>query len=286
MRWSPRLLVAVIGAFGLLVASCGDDSDSDGTSTASSSTVPSSSTTSPPDASTTSTSSTTSTTTSTTTPSTTSTTTTAAPPTGPIPDDQLPGEPFELTPSEGQVLAVVGVEHDDVLNVRRAPGTNNDVVAELAPIANDFTATSRARQLTQSIWWEVITSDGVYGWVSSRFTAITGPTFDLTSQVVAELGEVPEAATIDALGLAVAEALASEEPPSAITLTVPGAMGGDLGEVIYDVVGIGDDATHALRVHVFGQPLEDDSGFWLMSAEVTDMCQSVRGVSEPSGFCA
>ena len=49
-------------------------------------------------------------------------------------------------------------------------------------MAEDFVATGRARALTQSVWWEVTTADGAYGWVSARFTARRGPTFDVTSE--------------------------------------------------------------------------------------------------------
>ena len=62
--------------------------------------------------------------------------------------------------------------------------------------------------------------------------------------------------------------------------------GGDVPVVAYDVVGLPGDTSNAMRLHVFGQPLDDGSGFWLMSVEATDMCESIRGVSQPDGFCA
>ena len=43
---------------------------------------------------------------------------------------ELPGERIDIFPYEDTVLAVVGVEADDVLNVRDAPGPGQDVVGE------------------------------------------------------------------------------------------------------------------------------------------------------------
>lgn len=287
-----RSFVAAVAAIGLVAGACGDDSagTDDETTTPTGSPTTSSFVTSTSEPVSTGTESTTSTTTTleptTSTTSEPSTPTTPVPPTTPLPDDQLPGTVFELTPPPGRVLAVVGVRHDDVLNVRLAPGTDNQVVAELAPLADDFVATGRARMLTRSIWWEITTVDDVVGWVSSSYTAQIGPTFDVTSQVVETLGGIPEEETMTALGTVVAEALRPDpDVPSEIVLVVLPSVG-DLGEVTYDLVGLGDDAVRALRLQVFGQPLEHGEGFSLMSVEATDMCESVRGVSESGGLCA
>jgi hypothetical protein len=49
---------------------------------------------------------------------------------------------------------------------------------------------------------------------------------------------------------------------------------GDLGEVTYDVIGLGDDAVYGYRLHVFGEPVTD--GFSLRTVERTYLCS--RGV--------
>ena len=82
------------------------------------------------------------------------------------------------------------------------------------------------------------------------------------------------------LGRVVAEALASDEPPSRIVMTVSPTVG-DLGEVTYDVVGLGDDALRGFRLHVFGTPSESGEGFVLRSVEQTLLCG--RGVN--AGLC-
>lgn len=175
---------------------------------------------------------------------------------------------------------MVGVPFDDVLNVRAAPGADQRVVARLDPLADDVVATSSARQLTGSIWYEV-TVEGVAGWANSSFVAWLGGTDDATTQVIEALGERPSAPTMLDLGRVVAEARASDEPPSRITVTVAPTTG-DLGEVTYDVVGLGDDATLGERLHVFGRPLDGGQGFSLASVESRLLC--ARGATD-DGLC-
>ena len=82
---------------------------------------------------------------------------------------------------------------------------------------------------------------------------------------------------MEELGMLVAETLASDDPQSDIVMSVAATVS-DLGEVTFDVVGLGDDSVWALRLHVFGQP--DGSRFSLMSVEAHVMCMTVRGASE------
>lgn len=269
---SFRFVLVACLALGASLAGCGDD-DPETTATTSeetSSTV---------EAATSSTTTTTSSSIAPTDSTATTTATTSLPsPTAPLPEAELPGSAFDLAPAPGAVLAVIGVRYDDVLHVRYKPGTDQAVVADLAPVAEDFVATGRARTLTQSIWWEVTTADDTYGWVSAHFTARRGSTFDVTSEVIAKLGDPPAAETMLELGEIVADALKSVDPevtPDIVPVVAPTV--GDLGEVTYDVVGFADDSTSALRVHVFGQPDDEGEGFTLKSAEATDMCDSVRG---------
>jgi hypothetical protein len=275
MQHLPPMIVrslAAVTALTLLAAACSSDGDNvEAGATSTSTSVPDPATTDP------------ATTTAPT--STTTSTTTVAPTT--IPDDDLPGDSFDAAPAAGRSVAVVGVRHDDVLNVRSAPGTDNDIVAELPPTSADAVATGRARLLPSSIWWEVTTADGIVGWISSRFTAQIGPTTDTTAQVIADMGTTPQAATIADLGRLVAEA-ADNDPdvPTDIVMSVDADETGDLAEVTFDVIGLGDDAVRGIRLHVFGQPLESGDGFELRTVEATDLCDPVRGPAEPAGICA
>ena len=192
----------------------------------------------------------------------------------------LPGEPIDIGPRAGDVIAVIGVAHDDVLNVRVAPGTDQRIVDELDPLADDIVALGNARTLSLSIWIEVDTGDTT-GWVSSRFIGYLGQTTDETAAIIDRLGEIPEAETMLDLGLILAEAVASDDPPSSIVMSVAPSVG-DLGEVTYDVVGLGDDAVRGLRLHVFGTPSASQDGFVLKSVEQTLLCG--RGLSD--GLCS
>lgn len=266
----PRSAVAsALVAVTLVVAGCGDDSASTTDTTITDTTVSSTtatSTTAPP--------------TTTAPPS-----TTAGAPTEPRPGDELAGEPFDLAPADGAVLAVVGVAHDDVLNVRAGPGVDEPVAAELAPTAADVEATGRARMLDESIWWEVVTTDGVYGWVNAGYTAQLGATDDRTAQVTADLGGLPEEETMLDLGRVVAESIPVDpDVPSDIVMSVAPTVG-DLGEVTYDVIGLGDDSLEGVRLHVFGTPSESLEGFVLKTVESTDLCSAFRGLTS-DGLCA
>lgn len=172
----------------------------------------------------------------------------------------------------------MGVAFDDVLNVRIAPGANQTIVHELDPLADDIIALGHNRSLPQSIWIQVEV-DGITGWVSGAFVAHPGPVDDATAQITQHMGGLPQAETMLDLGQAIAEAMAYDDPPSRVTVTQAPTVG-DLGEVIFDVVGVGDDAVAGFRLHIFGAPT--DGGFYLDTVETFNFCS--RGV-DPDGFC-
>lgn len=207
-----------------------------------------------------------------------STTTSSTTTTQPTSTTTLPGEPIDLFAKEGDVLAVVGVAFDDVLNVRAAPGADQPILAKLDSLEDNVIATGRARQLSRSIWYEV-TAQGVKGWANIRFLAFIGGTDDTTASLVSQLGGTPAARTMLELGMLVARAGASEDPPSDIVMSAAPTVG-DLGKVTYDVIGLGDDAVYGVRLRVFGQPTAE--GFSLKAVEATLLCG--RGVTD-EGLC-
>lgn len=238
----PKLLVVV----GMIVAACG------GTETEATTTTTLAPTTTKQPATTT------------TTPDTTTSTT-------------LPGEVIDFGPVEGDTLMVIGVAYDDVLNVRTAPGVDFEVVAALAPDQLNVKALGQTRQIPDA-FWIAISADGTEGWVNMRYIGYEGSTDDLTHVVIEEIG-YPTAPTMTELGLIVAESLASEDPPSDVVVVVEESLG-DLGEVTYDIIGLGDDAVRGVRAHIFGQASDD--GFSLKSVEVTTICG--RGITS-DGLC-
>lgn len=258
-----RILVLLVGA--TVLAACGGDATT-------TTTVPPT-TSSPP---------TTVASTTTTEPATTTTgSTTTAPETTTTAGDTtttLAGEPIDFGPRAGDELIVVRVAHDDVLDLRAGPGTDQEILTELEPTATGIIAQGATRQLSRSMWIEV-EADGTTGWVSLAFVAYEGATDDATAATIDELGERPTAPTMSELGLVVAEAWASEEPESDVVKVVDETLG-DLGEVTYDVIGLGDDAVFGFRFHVFGEPVSD--GFSLRTVERTLLCG--RGV-DADGLC-
>lgn len=272
---SGGLAIAVVAVV-LVAAACGDDAGStDTTAATTTSLAPTTTTTVAPATTTTATTAQPAPTTTTTAAPTTTTSSTTAAPT----PTTLPGEPIDVPPRRGDIVAVVGVAHDDVLNVRAAPGIDQAIVAKLGPVEDDVLVLGNARSLPNSIWAQV-EIDGVTGWANSRFLAYLGDTDDITARLVSDLGETPRAETMLDLGLIVADAVASLDPLSRIVMSVAPTVG-DLGEVTYDVIGLGDDSLFGVRLHVFATPDEGGEGFVLKAVERTQLC--ARGIS--GGLC-
>ena len=230
----------------------------------------------------------------------------------------LPGTPAELGPAAGAPLGVVGVSHDDFLNVRDVP--NGTVVATLAlrlahgDPANSklhvgdaaaestlatltldgVTATGRTRDLPTTTWHE-IQAGPVIGWASSKYLAPLAPgvRLDVTTQVRSALGSTVSAPTLTQLGDMVTAEFASDEPPSRIRVTgSPRAIDG-LAEITVDVVGLPDDSVRGYRLLISADPEGDwraedidavAGPFTLRNVMATPLCYSHRGVSD-NGTC-
>lgn len=266
-----RTLLVTCGVV-FLLAACGDDAGQ--TTTA----VPGQSTTTAAPATTigttTSEPAVTSTTAATTTEATSTTTT--------LPTQE--GEPYDLwvpVSDEGPILGVIGVRHDDTLNVRTGPGVDHDVMATLDPTLDGITGTGEGWQLPGgAVWWAIQVGGGV-GWANQQFLSRLSAVDDVTSEIVARVGEIPVAETMLDLGTIAADAYAGFDVADNVVITVAPTVG-DLGEITLDVVGIGDDTQGGFRLHVFGQPTDGGEGFSLMAVEATHFCQ--RGV-DGEGRC-
>jgi hypothetical protein len=193
---------------------------------------------------------------------------------------ELPGEPVDIFPNEGDELMVVGVAADDVLNVRSGPGTVYDVVVELEPLADGILATGNNRSLDGEGIWAEVEAEGETGWASTAFLLQRGDTTDITAEVFPTPADRLTAETMLDLGRQVAELRASDEPPSEIVV-VDGPSVGDLGEITVDVLGLGDDSIGGERLTVFGEEGEGGESFTVRTVEATILC--TRGVSD--GLC-
>ncbi|MFM8320077.1 MAG: hypothetical protein ACKOC5_04095 [Chloroflexota bacterium] len=83
------------------------------------------------------------------------------PPVGPPPT-----QPVQLSGP----YAVVLVEQGDVLNVRRAPGAGQAVVARLAADTTGIRLTGQSQPVDEATWLQIALPDGRgYGWVNGRY---------------------------------------------------------------------------------------------------------------------
>lgn len=263
LRGMRTVFASLLATMALLAVACGGEAGSTST------TVPSTTTTTVSSTTTTIAPSTTTSTipaTTTTAPSTTTTTT-------------LAGGPIEFGPVEGDVLMVIGVRHDDVLNLREAPGTNHAIEDGIPPTHTDLVARGNTWKLPSSFWIEV-DYVGTVGWVHMGYVGYEGATIDDTARLVSELGETPVEATMADLGRLVAETYASDDEQGSDIAQVTPVTTGDLAEVTYDVVGLADDAIRGVRIHIFAG--QGGDGFTLRTVEVTSIC--ARGVDE-NGLC-
>lgn len=252
-----RSALAVVAVSMLVLGACGEDA---ATSTTTTTVIQTSSL-----ATTTTSMATTTSTTSATTTTATGTTTTRA--------SELPGEPIDFGPAAGDTLAVVGVAHDDVLNLRAAPGADQEILDGIPPTYDALTAVGQTRELPGS-FWIAVDYEGTEGWVNLTFIGYLGDTTDITHAVTEQLGGTSGAETMLELGLIVAEGIAGDSSADIVMSVAP--TEGDLGEVTFDVTGFEDDSVHGSRLHVFGQPI--DEAFLLASVEETVIC--ARGADD------
>jgi hypothetical protein len=190
----------------------------------------------------------------------------------------LPGTSYDRGPAAGQRLTVIGVPAGRTIPVQAAPGPGQPAVAAVAPLAKGVIAAGPARLVSSSVWVQATVS-GLSGWIDGAHVAATAANTDLTTDVIGRLGSRPIAETMLDLGMTVARAYASSEPPSTITVVVAPVVS-DLGQITLDVVGLGDDSVAGQRLHVVGTP--GTESFTLLRVEGTAFCY--RGVS-PAGLC-
>ncbi|MGF1647627.1 MAG: SH3 domain-containing protein [Kineosporiaceae bacterium] len=191
----------------------------------------------------------------------------------------LPGTPATVhVPSAGAVLPVVGVDRDDVLNVRALPGPEADAVGSLPP-TGEAVATGRARDVEGARWVEV-TTDGRTGWVAGRFLALgAGTVEDATARVVTNHGGTPTASAMADLARIVADALAGGTSVPRVTVAA-GPTSGDPAEITVDSLDLEDDSVYGYRLQV--SAAADGSSFTLLTVEATPLC--ARGVTS-DGLC-
>jgi hypothetical protein len=199
---------------------------------------------------------------------------TTQPPTTTSTSTTLAGVPYNGPgPQAGDLVAVVGVEYDDVLNFREGPGISYKIIGSAEPTAADIPVTGKARLLPTSIWYEITTS-GANGWVSGAFIGLLGATDDATLEVYAMLGAPLGDDDLAALGAAIASSFLSDEEGGWIALveTSEGGSPTAVSSITYDVVGLADDAIKGYRLVIHATQDIDEGPYTLHSVERTSVC--------------
>ncbi|MDH3293960.1 MAG: SH3 domain-containing protein [Acidimicrobiia bacterium] len=182
----------------------------------------------------------------------------------------LPGESWDGFAAAGDLFGVVGVAHDDVLNVRAIPDASADIITALAPTATGIVATGEGRLLPSSIWYQVDTDAGL-GWVNARYVAFIAGTDDATAEYLAT-GSPGGAETMVELADMIADAFILDDSDGTEVVQTVAPTVGDLGEITYDIIGLGDDAVAGFRLHILATPSDSLEGFDLTSIERTYLC--------------
>lgn len=191
-----------------------------------------------------------------------------------VPDGDLPGEPMEGSPPmAGAELAVVGVAHDDVLQVRRLPDPGAETVNQgLAPLTSGVVATGRNRMVESGIWAEIEVPEGV-GWSNAGYLAYLGASSDRT----ADAADVEPASDLATFASKVAKTLAkgmTDGEASPVVASVDG------DKAVVDVIGYADDAQAGERFTITTTAADGRVG--LSSVESVVIC--ARGVTD-EGLC-
>lgn len=200
-----------------------------------------------------------------------------------VPEADLPGQDASLYYAEdGHWVSVVGVEHDDVLNVRALPDPSADIVGEIPPFAQALLA-GRERSLGSGARWVEVRLVGGYGWVNGNFLAhAEGEGEDVT----ADFSDYGPYANIDDLIDAALQGRAAELPSAdgIVARHLDGASSdAGPGAPIYytlDFLGGGDDAVRGERVRFDVE--QGAEGYTISWARSMPLCQ--RGAM-PDGQC-
>jgi hypothetical protein len=162
---------------------------------------------------------------------------------------------------------VIGVESEPSPGLLSFPGQSGEPVFEVSPLEDDLEALGRAWEI-DGVAWEWLLVQGHEGYLPRSWLGFIGEPEDVTSQFAALTSD-----SVARLG----EEIASEIEA---TKTVLVAQASPL-EVVYDVVGLGDDSIAGYRIRVSARE-EDTGGFAPESVERSPLC--TRGLTA-TGVC-
>jgi hypothetical protein len=178
----------------------------------------------------------------------------------------FPGNEVSSIFEPGDVLGVIGVESGSSLRLLSFPGQSGEPVFEVSPLEEDLESLGRAWEI-EDVAWEWLLVQGHEGYLPRSWLGFIGQPEDVTSQFAP--------LTSDSLAR-LGEEIASEIEA---TKTVLVAQASPL-EVVYDVVGLGDDSIAGYRIRVTAR--EVTGGFAPESVVRSPLC--TRGLTA-TGVC-
>lgn len=183
-------------------------------------------------------------------------------------------------PISGSVVAVVGVEHWDILEIHEDPGVSSPLIDTLDPLDDTVIALGFARQLPQSIWWCISWEGGSGAWASSiylsrladplqgydsdRWVGLNAENLeDFLSEVESEYERDPN----------------SEGGPMRIVIS---ELDYSSNIVSFDVIGFLDDSVAGARL-TFTTATQSDGSVTVTDVQYRAMCR--RGGGPGSDLC-
>ena len=187
-------------------------------------------------------------------------TTTATSVTAPI----LPGNEIASVFNAGDVVGVIGVAEGDNLLLLSFPGDTGETILEVDSLETAVETLGVAWEIG-SIPWELVLLGGREGYLPRANLAFVARSEEITAQFAGSTSDSP---------LELGEEIASEIEASRVVLV---GRPDDL-ELIYDVLGFGDDSLAGYRVRVV--LVESEQGFAATLVERSPLC--ARGLTEDS----
>ena len=183
-------------------------------------------------------------------------------------------------PIAGSVVAVVGVEHWDILEIHEDPGVSSPLVGTLDPLDDTVVALGYARQLPQSIWWCISWNGGSGAWASSIYLSrMADPyqSFDSSSWVGLTAQNLED--FLSDVENQYQRPATSEGGPMRIVISELDYIN---NVISIDVIGFLDDSLLGARL-TFSTSLQSDGSLIIDDAQFRGMCR--RGGGPGSDLC-
>ena len=183
-------------------------------------------------------------------------------------------------PITGSVVAVVGVEHWDILEIHEDPGVSSPLVGTLDPLDDTVVALGYARQLPQSIWWCISWNGGSGAWASSIYLSrMADPyqSFDSSSWIGLTAQNLED--FLSDVENQYQRPATSEGGPMRIVISELDYIN---NVISIDVIGFLDDSLLGARLS-FATSLQSDGSLIIDDAQFRGIC--LRGGGPGSDLC-